>query len=75
MSKAPQCFGCNKFAKLEDCVLMRNKKSGIRRWFHKRAPGARDCAGLVSDEYWEEVGRLLGETTEEEERKLAGLDK
>ena len=75
MSKAPQCFGCSKFAKVEECVLMRNKKSGIRRWFHKRAPGARDCAGLVSDEYWEEVGRSLGETTEEVERELARLNR
>lgn len=69
---APQCFGCKKFARAEDCVLMRNKKSGTRRWFHRRAPGARDCAGLwANNEYWEEVDRSLGETTEEEERNLA----
>ena len=75
MKRTPQCFGCSKFAKVEECVLMRNKKSGIRRWFHRRARGARDCAGLVNARYWEEVDRSLGETTEEEERKLSGLDK
>ncbi len=75
MGKTPQCFGCNKFAKLKDCVLLRNKKSGIRRWFHTRAPGARDCAGLVDYGYWEKVNRSLGETTVEEERQLSGLDK
>ena len=74
MKRTPQCFGCSKFAKVEECVLMRNKKSGIRRWFHKRAPGARDCAGLVNDGYWEEVDRSLEETTEEEERELARLN-
>lgn len=75
MSRTPQCFACHKFAKLEECVLMRHKKSGNRRWFHKRAPGARDCAGLwAKDEYWEEVDPALGETTEEEARRNAGLD-
>lgn len=75
MGKTPQCFGCNRWAKVEDCVLLRNKKSGIRRWFHSRTRGAKDCAGLVHYGYWEEVDRSLGETTVEEERRLAGLNK
>ena len=74
MGRTPQCFACHKFAKVEECVLMRNKKSGIKRWFHKRAPGARDCAGLIDEEYWEEVDSSLGETTDEEEGEIARRD-
>ena len=69
MGRTPQCFLCARFAKLQDCVLLRNKSSGVRRWFH------RSCTEKwPSMEYWEEVDPALGETTDEEERKLAGLN-
>ena len=73
MGRTPQCFACHKFARAEDCLLLRHKRSGNRRWFHKESvkPG---CLEFVNMEYWEEVDFSLGETTEEEERKLAGLD-
>ena len=70
MGKAVQCFYCHKFARIDDVVLMRNKHSTIRRWFHKRAPGVRDCAGLINEGDWEEIDRNLGETTIDEERQL-----
>lgn len=73
MPRTPQCFKCHKFARVEDCVLLRNKKSGIRRWFHHEQT-EKACVKQVNMAYWEEVDFSLGETTEEEERKLAGLD-
>lgn len=70
--KAVQCFGCKKFAKVEDCVLLRNKHSGNRRWFHQRTPY--DCIINARRGHWEYADQSLGETTEEEERQNAGLD-
>ncbi|MBA7464999.1 hypothetical protein ES707_00160 [subsurface metagenome] len=69
VSKAPQCFSCHKFARIEDCVLMRNKNSGIKRWFHKKEIKP-ECWEFISLSFWEEVDPSLGETTDEEERKL-----
>ncbi|GAI82139.1 unnamed protein product [marine sediment metagenome] len=73
MTRTPRCFACNKFARVEDCVLLRNKKSGNRRWFHRKEIKP-ECHEFVSHSFWEEVDPSLGETTEEEERKLAQLD-
>ena len=72
MGRAPQCFACLRFARAEDCVLMRNKRSGIRRWFHREAVKP-ECQKRASLSFWEEVDCSLGETTPEEERKLANL--
>lgn len=71
MAKAPQCFACQRFARVQDCVLMKNKHSGNRRWFHKKEikPG---CWEFVQRSDWEEVDPSLGETTDEEERQNAG---
>lgn len=74
MGSTPQCFACHKFAKVEDCILMRNKNSGIRRWFHKKEIKP-ECWEFLSLSVWDVVARALGETTVEEERRLAGLDK
>lgn len=74
MARTPQCFACHKFARVEDCILLRNKKSGCRRWFHKKEIKP-ECMEFVSLLFWDVVARSLGETTEEEERQLARLDK
>jgi len=68
MKRTPQCFACHKFARAEDCLLMRNKRSGNRRWFHKKEIKP-ECWEFVSLTSWEEVDPSLGETTEEEERE------
>jgi len=47
---------------------MRNKRSGNRRWFHKKEIKP-ECWEFVSLTSWEEVDPSLGETTEEEERE------
>ncbi|MBA7593752.1 hypothetical protein ES703_00685 [subsurface metagenome] len=67
MKRTPQCFACHKFARAEDLLLLRNKSSGNRRWFHKQEikPACWEFVKLTS---WEEVDPSLGETTEEEER-------
>lgn len=72
MGKTPQCFACHKFAKVEDCILLRNKLSGLRRWFHKKEIKPK-CWEFISLSSWDVVARSLGETTEEEERQLARL--
>ena len=70
----PHCFLCGRFARVEDLVLLRNKKNGIRRWFHRKGTPRACVTKFPSIEYWEEVDPSLGETTEEEERKLAQLE-
>ncbi len=72
MKRTPQCFHCHKFARVEDCVLLKNKASGIRRWFHNEST-EKACIKKIHLEYWEEVDRSLGETTDEEERRIAQL--
>jgi len=52
---APQCFICKKFAKVDECELLRHKRSGNRRWFHKTE------LSEVNWDYWEKVDRSLGE--------------
>jgi hypothetical protein len=56
--RAPQCFVCKKFAKLEECSLLRNKKSRNRRWVHYTE------LTEINWDYWEEVDRSLGECTD-----------
>lgn len=73
MGRTPRCFACNKFTRVEDCVLLRNKRSGNRRWFHKKEIKP-ECWEFVRLSSWEEVDPSLGETTEAEERKLARID-
>lgn len=73
MPGTPQCFICTKFATVESCVLLRNKVSGIRRWFHRKEFKP-ECWEYLNLAQWEEVDSSLGETTIEEERKLAGLE-
>jgi len=70
MPRTRQCFRCSLFVKAEDCVLLRHKTSGIRRWFHKKAIKP-ECHDSVILKHWQEVDSSLGETTYEEERKLA----
>lgn len=74
MKRTPQCFYCHKFARVEDCVLLRNKTSGIRRWFHCKGvkPYCDFDPSLLTN--WEEVDWSLGETTEEEERAKGYID-
>ena len=74
MRRTPQCFLCSRFARVEDLVLLRNKKNGIRRWFHRKGTPRACITKFPGIDDWEEVDPSLGETTEEEERKLAGLD-
>ena len=66
---AVKCFSCGKFARAADCKLLRHIKSGNRRWFHKK-PCLED---LDLSTWWEEADPSLGETTEEEELRNAGL--
>lgn len=70
MKRTPQCFACGKFARVEDCVLLRNKHSGNRRCFHKKEIKP-ECYEFVSHSFWEEVDPSLGETSEEEQRENA----
>lgn len=74
MKRTPQCFLCGRFAKVEELVLLRNKKSGIRRWFHREGTPRACVTKFPNIGDWEEVDFSLGETTEEEERKLAQLE-
>jgi len=74
MRKTPQCFLCARFAKVEDVVLLRNKKNGIRRWFHREGTARACVSQFPGVEEWEPVDASLGETTYEEERRLAQLD-
>ena len=74
MKRTPQCFLCSRFARVEDLVLLRNKKNGIRRWFHREGTLRACITKFPGIEDWEEVDPSLGETTTEEERKLAKLD-
>jgi hypothetical protein len=55
-------------------VLLRNKTSGIRRWFHCKGvkPYCDFDPSLLTN--WEEVDWSLGETTEEEERAKGYID-
>ena len=69
MKRTPQCFYCHRFARVEDCVLLKNKTSGIRRWFHAEDT-QQACVKKIHLEYWEEVDFSLGETTDEEERRI-----
>lgn len=66
-----QCFGCKRAARSENCTLRRHKKSGIKRWFHKEniKPG---CLSRFIAEDWQEVDPLLGETTDEEMKRIIG---
>lgn len=70
MKRTPQCFYCHKFARVEDCVLLRNKTSGIRRWFHTEDTKPA-CVTKFDTSNWEEIDFSLGETTDEEERRIA----
>jgi len=74
MKRTPQCFLCARFARVEDVILLRNKKNGIRRWFHREGTTRACILKFPGREEWEEVDPSLGETTEEDERKLAQLD-
>ena len=74
MERTPQCFLCSRFARVEDLVLLRNKNNGIRRWFHREGTPRACVTKFPGIDNWEEVDSSLGETTEEEERKLAQLD-
>jgi len=56
--KAPQCFVCKKFAKVDECALMRHKKSRNRRWVHYTE------LSELNPDTWEEVDRSLGECTD-----------
>ncbi len=67
---AARCWHCHTYARLEDCVLRRHKRSGIRRYYHRETT-RRACVTQLG-EAWEEVNPSLGETTEVEERQLAG---
>ncbi len=60
-----RCWECQRYARLEDCVLRRHKRSGIRRYFHDETSEPA-CVNDIGDD-WEEVDPSLGETTEEEE--------
>ena len=68
-----QCFLCARFAKAEDLDLFRNKRNGIRRWFHNEKRRAACITNFPGIKEWEPVDASLGETTYEEEMKLAGL--
>ena len=56
--RTPNCFLCGRFASTKDVVLLRHKKSGIRRWFHP------SCTSDLNDS-WEQVDSSLGETFDE----------
>lgn len=68
-----QCFGCAKFARSEDCELRRHRKSGIRRWFHRKEAKASCLSGRYKEEDWELVDPSLGETTYEEAMSIGNI--
>ncbi|GAH45172.1 unnamed protein product, partial [marine sediment metagenome] len=68
MKRAPNCFLCGRFASIKDLVLLRHKKSGIRRWFHP------SCASDLNDS-WEQVDSSLGETFDESHERARQIVK
>jgi len=67
------CFGCGKWARSEDCNLLRHRISGIRRWFHKKEVKASCLSGLHKEEDHELVDPSLGETTHEEAMSIGNV--
>ncbi len=59
-----KCWECQRYAKIEDCVLRRHSMSGIRRYFHGWTSKPA-CVRNIGDD-WEWVDPSLGETTEED---------